>query len=55
MLSCTSTSKDTDWKQKTRWKDACNKDTESVVLKVNGILNRTLWKRDIQNHSGDPR
>ena len=28
---------------------------ESVGLKVEDILDRTKWKRDIQNHSGDPR
>ena len=37
-------------RQKIRWKDSCNKDLESVWLRVNDILDRTKWKRYIKNH-----
>ena len=43
-------------RQKTRWKDSCKRDRESVWLKKEeDVLNRTKWKDYIQNHSGDPR
>ena len=40
--------------QKTTRKTFCKTDLKSVVLKVDGVLDRTPWKRDIQNQSGDP-
>ena len=40
---------------KTRWKDSCKRDMESVELKEEDALDRTKWKNDIQYHSGDPR
>ena len=42
-------------RQKTRWKDSCKRDMESVGLKDKDALDRTMWKNDIHNHSGDPR
>ena len=41
--------------QKTRCKDSCKRDPESLGLKEEDVLDRTKWKNDIQNHSGDPR
>ena len=41
-------------RQKTRWKDSCKRDMESVGLKED-VLYRTRWKNDIHNRSGDPR
>ena len=38
-------------RQKTRWKDLCNRDMDNVGLKVD----RTKWKTEIQTYSGDPR
>ena len=34
--------------------DSCKRDMESVGLKVEDVLDRTTWKNDIRNHSGDP-
>ena len=31
------------------------RDTESVGLKEDDALDRTKWKNDIKNYSGDPR
>ena len=42
-------------RQKTRWKDLCKREMESVGLKEEDVLDRTKWKNDIQYHSGDPR
>ena len=44
-------------RQKTKWKDSCKRDMESVGLNVRkqGLLGRTKWKNDIQHHSDDPR
>ena len=42
-------------RQKTRWKDSCKRDMGSVGLKAEDVLDRTKWKNDIHNHSGDPR
>ena len=42
-------------RQKTRWKDSCKRDMESVVLKEEDVLDRTKRKNDNQNHSDDPR
>ena len=36
-------------------KDSCKRDMESVGLKEEDALDRTKWKNDIHNHSGDPR
>ena len=41
-------------RQTTRRKDLCKRDMESVGLKVADVLDRTTWKNDIHNHSGDP-
>ena len=40
---------------KTRWKDSCKRDMESVGLKEEDALDWTKWKNDIHNHFGDPR
>ena len=40
---------------KTRWKDSCKRDMVSVGLKEEDVLDRTMWKNDIQYHSGGPR
>ena len=51
-VRCTSTRK----RQKTRWKDTCNRDVESVGLKEEeNALDRTNWKNFIQYRSGDTR
>ena len=42
-------------RHETRWKDSCKRDMESVGLKEEDALDRTKWKNDIQNHSGDTR
>ena len=42
-------------RQKTRWKDSCNGDMESVGLKKEDARDGTKWKDDLQKHSGDPR
>ena len=42
-------------RQKTRWKDSCKRDMESVWLKEEDVLDRVKWKNDIQYHSGEPR
>ena len=31
------------------------RDMESAVLEEEGVLDRTKWKNDIHNHSGDLR
>ena len=38
---------------KTRVKEICQ--YERVRLKIEDVLDRTKWKRAVQNHSGDPR
>ena len=35
-------------RQKTRWKDSCNRDMESVRLKVENVMDRRKRKREIQ-------
>ena len=40
-------------RQKTTWKEACKRDMESVGLKEEDAQDRTKWKNDIHNHSGD--
>ena len=42
-------------REKPRWKDSCKRDMESVGLKDEEVLDKTMWKNDIQNHFGDPR
>ena len=42
-------------RQKTRGKDSCKRDVESMGLNVEGVHDRTKWKREIQNYSGDLR
>ena len=42
-------------RQKTRWKDSCKSDMESVGLKEENTLNRATLNNDIQYNSGDPR
>ena len=42
-------------RHKTRWKDSCKIDMESGGLKVEDGLDRTKWKRKMQNYSGDNR
>ena len=41
-------------RQKITWKTFCKIYLKSVVLTVDDVLDRTPWKRDIQNQSGDP-
>ena len=41
--------------QNSKWKVRCKRDIESVELTVDDLLNRIKWKRDIHNHSDDPR
>ena len=42
-------------RQKTRWKESCERDMESVELKEEDVLDRTKSKREIKNSSGDLR
>ena len=42
-------------RRETRYKDSCQRDVESVGLKVENLLGRTNRKREIQMHPGDPR
>ena len=39
-------------KQKTRWKDSCKRDMESVRLKEEDALDKTKWKNDMKKYSG---
>ena len=39
----------------TRWKDSRNRDTQSVGLKMDEVLDRIKGTRKIQNNFGDPR
>ena len=32
-----------------------NRDVESVGLRVEGVMDRTKWKREVQNYSSDSR
>ena len=41
-------------RQKTRWKDSCKRDMESMGLKEEDVLDRTKWKNYIHNHAGGP-
>ena len=38
-----------------RWKHSCKRNMESIGSKEEDVLDRTKWKNDIHNHSGDPR
>ena len=40
---------------KTRWKDVCKRDMQTVGLKEGDEGDRAYWKETIDNHSGDPR
>ena len=46
------------WKRgrpKTRWKDVCKRDMQTVGLREGDEGDRDYWKETIDNHSGDPR
>ena len=40
---------------KTRWKDVCKRDMQTVGLTEGDEGDRAYWKEMINNHSGDPR
>ena len=40
---------------KTRWKDVCKRDMQTVGLREGDEGDRAYWKEMINNHSGDPR
>ena len=40
---------------KTRWKDVCKMDMQTVGLREGDAGDRDYWKEMINNHSGDPR
>ena len=40
---------------KTRWKDVCKRDMQTVGLREGDAGDRAYWKEMINNHSGDPR
>ena len=40
---------------KTRWKDVCKRDMQTVGLREGDAGDRAYWKETINNHSGDPR
>ena len=40
---------------KTRWKDVCKRDMQTVGLREGDEGDRAYWKGTINNHSGDPR
>ena len=40
---------------KTRWKDVCKRDMQTVGLGEGDEGDRAYWKETIDNHSGDPR
>ena len=42
-------------KPKTRWKDVCKRDMQTVGLREGDEGDRAYWKEMINNHSGDPR
>ena len=42
-------------RQTAGWKDSCRRDTESVGLMEEDVLERTKWKNGNKYHSGDPR
>ena len=50
-VRCTDTWNDTN----EEWKDSCNRDMESVGLKVEDVMDRTLWKRELQKLHGRPQ
>ena len=41
--------------QKTRRKASCKTDMESVGLKVEDVLERTMWKREIKKTFREPQ
>ena len=40
---------------KTRWKDVCKRDMQTVGLREGDAWDRAYWKEMMNNHSGDPR
>ena len=42
-------------RSETRWKESCERDTESAELKEEDVLDRTKSKIEIKNSSGDHR
>ena len=40
---------------KTRWKDVCKRDMQTVGLREGAEGDRAYWKETIDNHSGDHR
>ena len=40
---------------KTRWKDVCKRDMQTVGLRESDEGDRAYWKETINNLSGDPR
>ena len=40
---------------KTRWKDVCKRDMQTLGLREGDEGDRAYWKEMINNHSGDPR
>ena len=40
---------------KTRWKDVCKRDMQTVGLREGDEGDRAYWKETTDNHSGDPR
>ena len=42
-------------RQKNKWTYLCNRDMESMGLKVEDEMDRTKWEKEVQNHSGDTR
>ena len=40
---------------KTRWKDVCRRDMQTVGLRAGEEEDRAYWRARINNHTGDPR
>ena len=38
---------------KTRWKDACQRNSKSTGLRAGEEMDRTMWRRKIISHTGD--
>ena len=39
---------------RTRWKDACQRDLQSIGLRAGEETDRAMWRRNIISHTGDP-
>ena len=39
---------------KTSWKDACQRDLQSIGLRAGEETGREMWRRKIISHTGDP-